>query len=87
MSTRKAYKKICPFGFNTALSDSTGSEDAGFEPRTVATFALAIRRSNYSARSHPYLANNFQSFERLRTTGFRIRNFKMPKYLLFTTQK
>ncbi len=34
-------------------SDSTVSEDAGIEPRTVATEALAVRRSNYSARSHP----------------------------------
>jgi hypothetical protein len=33
--------------------DSTVSEDAGIEPRTVATTALAVRRSNYSARSHP----------------------------------
>ncbi len=28
-------------------SDSTVSEDAGIEPRTVATFALAVRRSNH----------------------------------------
>jgi hypothetical protein len=34
-------------------SDSTVSEDAGIEPRTVATTALAVRRSNNSARSHP----------------------------------
>ncbi len=41
-------------------SDSTVSEDAGIEPRTVATPALAVRRSNHSpryihnsARSHP----------------------------------
>jgi hypothetical protein len=33
-------------------SDSTVSEDAGIEPRTVATTALTIRRSNHSARSH-----------------------------------
>jgi hypothetical protein len=33
-------------------SDSTVSEDAGIEPRTVATLALTVRRSNYSARSH-----------------------------------
>ncbi len=31
------------------------SEDAGFEPRTVATSALAVKRSNHSARSHPQL--------------------------------
>jgi hypothetical protein len=30
-------------------SDSTVSEDAGIEPRTVATSALAVRRSNHSA--------------------------------------
>jgi hypothetical protein len=35
------------------LSDSTVSEDAGIEPRTVASSALAVRRSNHSARSHP----------------------------------
>jgi hypothetical protein len=31
------------------------SEDAGIEPRTVATFPMAVRRSNLSARSqsHP----------------------------------
>ncbi len=34
-------------------SDSTVSEDAGIEPRTVATSALAVRRSNHWARSHP----------------------------------
>ncbi len=38
--------------FICRLSDSTVSEDAGIEPRTVATLALAIRRSNHSARSH-----------------------------------
>ncbi len=34
-------------------SDSTVSEDAGIEPRTGATSAVAVRRSNRSARSHP----------------------------------
>ena len=33
-------------------SDSTVSEDAGIEPRTVATSALAVRRFNQLARSH-----------------------------------
>ncbi len=33
-------------------SDSTVSEDAGIEHRTVATLALAVRRSNNSARSY-----------------------------------
>jgi hypothetical protein len=35
-------------------SDSTVSEDAGIEPRTVATSALAVRRSNHSAKSNPH---------------------------------
>ncbi len=30
-------------------------ENAGIEPRTVATLALAVRRSNHSAKSHPLL--------------------------------
>jgi hypothetical protein len=34
-------------------SDSTVTEDAGIEHRTVASTALAVRRSNHSARSHP----------------------------------
>ncbi len=34
-------------------SDSTVSEDAGIEPRTVATTALAVKRSDQSARAHP----------------------------------
>ncbi len=36
-------------------SDSAVSEDAGFQPITVATLALAVRRSNHSARSHRHL--------------------------------
>ncbi len=39
-------------------SDSTVSEDAGIEPRTVATTALAVRRDNHSARSHPHSARS-----------------------------
>jgi hypothetical protein len=34
-------------------SDSTVSEDAGIEPRTIVTTALAVRRSSHSATSHP----------------------------------
>ncbi len=45
-------------------SDSTVSEDAGIDPRTVATLASAVRRSNHSARSHP-----------LRVAIFRKKNF------------
>jgi hypothetical protein len=33
--------------------DFSVSEDAGIEPRIVATLALAIRHSNHSARSYP----------------------------------
>jgi len=39
-------------------SDSTVSEDAGIEPRTVATTALAVIRSNHSARSYPQSARS-----------------------------
>jgi hypothetical protein len=47
----KYIKVITDFICRT--SDSTVSEDAGIKPRTVATSALAVRRSNHSARSHP----------------------------------
>jgi hypothetical protein len=46
------------FGF---LMYCTVSEDAGIEPRTVATSALTVRRSYHSARSHPQLASIFFS--------------------------
>ncbi len=39
-------------------SDSTVSEDAGIEPRTVATLVWTARRSNHLARSHPHLARS-----------------------------
>ncbi len=39
------------FSFSIYPSDSTVSEDAMMEPRAVATLALAVRRSNHSARS------------------------------------
>ncbi len=35
-------------------SDSTVSEAAGIQLRTVATTALAVRRSNHSVRFHPH---------------------------------
>jgi hypothetical protein len=40
--------------FFVLYSDSTVPTDAGIEPRTVATGALAVRRSNHLARSHPH---------------------------------
>jgi hypothetical protein len=30
-----------------------GSEDAGIEPRAIATMSVTVRRSNHSARSYP----------------------------------
>ncbi len=39
-------------------SDSIVSEDAGIDPRIVATTALAVRCSNHSARSHPHSARS-----------------------------
>ncbi len=41
--------------FICRLSDSTVSEDAGIEPRTV---AIGSQRSNHSARSHPQSARS-----------------------------
>jgi hypothetical protein len=40
--------------FTCRPQDSTVSEDAGIEPRTFATSALAVKRSNHSVRSHPH---------------------------------
>ncbi len=39
-------------------SESTESEDAGIQPRTVATTALVVTRSNHSARSHSHSARS-----------------------------
>jgi hypothetical protein len=39
--------------FICSPSDFTVSEDAGIEPRTAATLALAVRLSKKLARSHP----------------------------------
>jgi hypothetical protein len=48
--------KVRIFSFSVCrTSDSTVSEDGEIEPRTVATTALADRRSNPSAGSHPQL--------------------------------
>jgi hypothetical protein len=45
-------------------SDSTVPTDAGIEPRTVATCALAVRRSNHYARSHPHYARSHPHYAR-----------------------
>jgi hypothetical protein len=42
------------FCFICRPSDFTVSEDAGIEPRSVATLALAVRRCNHSAISHSH---------------------------------
>ncbi len=44
--------------FIWVTSDSTVSENAGIVPRTSATFALAVGRSNKSSRSHPNSARS-----------------------------
>jgi hypothetical protein len=44
-------------------SDSTVSEDAGIEPRNVATLALTARRSDQSAMSHPQSTEKLQLVE------------------------
>ncbi len=38
------------------------SEDAGIQPRTVATLALAVRRSNHSARSLPKILLDIKKY-------------------------
>ncbi len=49
-------------------SDIALSEDSGIEPRTVATLPLTVRRSNYSARSHPQkLKNMHKAYVNLKT--------------------
>ncbi len=49
-------------------SDTAVSEDAEIEPRTVTTSALAVRRSNHQARSHPRLG-----------LGTEFRSEKIPR--------
>jgi hypothetical protein len=47
------------FGFICRLSDSTVSEDAGIEPWTVATSALAVR----SSHQYQYLCIGVSEYE------------------------
>ena len=54
-------------------SDSTVSEDAGIECRTVATLALTARRSNHWARFH-------------KKTKSQIRILELSGILLFTNE-
>ncbi len=69
-------------------SDSTVSEDAGIEPRTVATLAVAVRRSNHSARSPPVgdaycLGGVLLKHRRLLTAEYVTNNFSRR----YTTQQ
>ncbi len=61
-------------------SDSTVSEDAVIEARTVATLALAVRRSNNSARLdiiHTRVDETFSNIVRIST--FIERNIERTK--------
>ncbi len=58
--------------------DSTVSEDAGIEPRTIATSALAVRRSNQSARSHPLLFAGINSLCTVAVVCEKYRQFVEP---------
>ncbi len=62
-------------------SDSTKSEDAKIEPRTVAIPALAVRRSNYLARFHPQLGYN------LSTTRLDLIHIRLDLINFFFYQK
>ncbi len=52
-------------------SDSTVSEDAGVEPRTVATTALAVRRSNHSVISIHNMRHFWLRYSCGKTTRYR----------------
>jgi hypothetical protein len=45
------------------------SEDAEIEPRTVAATALAVRRCNHSARSHPPYQSKTKYIQREKKLG------------------
>ncbi len=51
--------------FNRHRSDSFKLEDAGNEPRASATSAMAVRWSNYQARSHPLMLQQISFTTRL----------------------
>ncbi len=60
-------------------SDSTVSEDAGIEPRAFATTALAIRRSNHSARSVEIQNAAFLTIQKLQNhTGEEYSYYRYP---------
>ncbi len=57
---KKGYFFLSFTLFNIALSAAPVSEDAGIEPRSIATLALALRRSDHSARSDPLLSKTIE---------------------------
>jgi hypothetical protein len=63
-------------------SDSTASEDAGIEPRTVATLALIARRFNQLARSHPHLARSHPHLARSHPGAGKLCTRLSSSYLL-----
>ncbi len=66
-------------------SDSTVSENAGIEPRSVAISALAVRgsnESNHSARCHPRLGQ-ISSTQFFTVTLFATSNVHIPVHLTF----
>jgi hypothetical protein len=73
-------------------SDSTVSEDAGIEPRTVATSALAVRRSSHSATlhlihtrlTHPHSATSHPYSSRLYLIHTRLHLIHTRLHLIHT---
>ncbi len=57
-----------PHCFLCRPSDSAVSEDAGIEPRTVATTASTVRCSNPSTRSHPHSARSHPQLGQISST-------------------
>ncbi len=57
------FMYVIQYCFICRPSNSTMSENAGIEPRTVATTAVAVRRSNHSATSiHPHFSEFFVAY-------------------------
>ncbi len=58
-------------------SDYLVSEDAGIESMTIATIALAVRRSKHSARSNPHSLENRRRWGVRGRKGQRMDNLKI----------
>jgi hypothetical protein len=70
-------------------SDSPVPEDAGIEPRTVATLAWTARRSNHLARSYPLDEHYFYAgwWIRIDPDPIRIQHFSKLRIQGFYDQK